>query len=290
MKSIIFAGGCFWGVQNYFNQVKGVINSRVGYTAGFIDFPTYNQVCSGKTGHTEACIVHYNSSETSLNILLEHFFNIVDPTLVDQQGPDVGSQYRSGIYYYETEVGEEIINYIKNIKDNYNSEIVTEVMECEDFWEAEEYHQNYLEKNPGGYCHIEPDKYYCSIKIDYVSNKQVIAMCNINNYKENELTKEMQENFQESKQDEDNNFNHKDNNYHISKMPEKNDYNFYNDESNEEVLTIDEIVDENKVNGTYQQKFGNIDYNEVIKENLGCNHNVLQSVYLNDEKDEIEDK
>lgn len=177
MKTIVFAGGCFWGVQNYFNQVKGVIKTRVGYTAGFTDFPSYRQVCSGETGHTEACIIHYDPNETNLRTLLKHFFNIVDPTLVDQQGPDIGSQYRSGIYYYSDDDREEIINYIDSIRDNYQSEIVTEVEQCDDFWEAEEYHHNYLEKNPDGYCHIEPEKFYCSIKIDYGNDNKGFAMC-----------------------------------------------------------------------------------------------------------------
>jgi methionine-S-sulfoxide reductase len=175
MKSIIFAGGCFWGVQHYLKQVKGVTKTLAGYTAGNLKFPTYELVCAGTTGHTEACKVDYDSNETNLNILLDHLFFIIDPCQLNQQGMDVGSQYRSGIYYYEEEDLKTIMSFIDSVKGNYNDPIVVEVLPASEFWEAEEYHQNYLENNPGGYCHIGEGKYCAIDKIDFVArnNKKI---------------------------------------------------------------------------------------------------------------------
>jgi len=170
---VVFAGGCFWGIQSFFKEIRGVIATRVGYTGGNIVNPSYRQICTGLTGHTEACIVHYDSSETNLVKLLEHFFSIIDPTLIDQQGPDVGSQYRTGIYYYNMKDRNIINDYIDSIRHNYEKEIVTEIKACEDFWEAEEYHQDYLEKNPEGHCHIEGIKFYKAIKRDYGLDSEV---------------------------------------------------------------------------------------------------------------------
>ena len=152
MKSIVFAGGCFWGVQEHFNKIKGVSASRSGYTGGKTQLPSYDQVCSGSTGHTEACLIHYDPLETNLIVLLENFFSIIDPTQVDQQGPDVGTQYRSGIYYYSDEDKDIINQFVDGIRIKYDREIATEIKSCSEFWEAEEYHQNYLDKNPNGHC------------------------------------------------------------------------------------------------------------------------------------------
>lgn len=174
MKSIILAGGCFWGVQHYFKRVKGVTKTLVGYTAGNFNFPTYELVCKEVTGHTEACKVDYNTSETDLNILLDHFFYIIDPTLLNKQGNDRGTQYRTGIYYYEPEDLEIIEKYINNIKGNYIDPIVVEVKPATEFWEAEEYHQDYLENNPEGYCHIGKNKYCAIEKLDYLARNKNI--------------------------------------------------------------------------------------------------------------------
>ena len=276
MKSIVLAGGCFWGVQNYFNQVKGVIKTRVGYTAGFIDFPTYNQVCSGKSGHTEACIVHYDSSNTNLSIILEHFFNIVDPTLIDQQGNDVGSQYRSGIYYYYKEDFDEIMKYINKIKDNYSSKIVTEVMECDDFWEAEEYHQNYLEKNPGGYCHIDTGKYYCSIMIDYGKERAA----NVNLDKRNESLTE-NERPQEIIYKNENNISNKE--FKFDKDDSNDDV-----ESEENFESFDEIENEEKGNQTNNVKFEKTPND--IEENKQESNDLLNHVNYNQIEEMVQDK
>jgi peptide-methionine (S)-S-oxide reductase len=166
MKSIIFAGGCFWGVQHYFHMVKGVMLSKVGYIAGKTEFPTYEQVCEGNTNHTEACKIEYDSNQTDLLILLDHFFNIIDPTVINRQGMDVGTQYRTGIYFYNDEEKKIINDYIESIKDNYRERIVVEVAPAGQFWDAEEYHQDYLINNPEGYCHIGINKYQSILTID----------------------------------------------------------------------------------------------------------------------------
>ena len=165
-NKIIFAGGCFWGVQNYFSQVRGIINTRVGYTQGIREFPNYEEVCSGATGHTEAVEVEWQTDKTNLNKLLDHYFNIVDPTTLNSQAMDVGTQYRSGIYYYDTRDKEIILKYIEKIKGFYFDEIVTEILPAKEFWDAEDYHQMYLDKNPSGYCHIKKFKYTSIKEID----------------------------------------------------------------------------------------------------------------------------
>jgi methionine-S-sulfoxide reductase len=174
MKSITFGGGCFWGVQHYLKQVKGVVRTVVGYTAGETKFPTYEQVCTGLTGHAEVCKVDYNFNETSLSILLEHFFFIVDPTLLNRQGMDEGTQYRSGIYYSNDEDLKTIKDYIESITGNYTEPIVVEIKPLGEFWDAEEYHQDYLDINPGGYCHIGEAKYCALDKIDAFARSKKI--------------------------------------------------------------------------------------------------------------------
>lgn len=172
MKSIVLAGGCFWGVEHYFKMVKGVKGTLVGYISGNSKFPTYEMVCTGITGHTEACKVDYDSKETNLNIILEHFFNITDPTTINRQAMDMGTQYRSGIYYYDEEEKIIIERYIENIRNNYSDPIVTEVLPANEFWEAEEYHQSYLEVNPEGYCHIEPQRYSMLNKVEEIARSK----------------------------------------------------------------------------------------------------------------------
>ena len=172
MKSIIFAGGCFWGVEHYFKKVPGVKNTVVGYINGTYKFPTYEMVCLGITGHTECVKIDYSTEETNILILLEHFFFIIDPTTLNRQGPDVGTQYRSGVYCYEEEDLKITKEYIKIIKDCYDDPIVVEVKYANEFWDAEEYHQNYLNANPGGYCHILPIKFSLVNKVDENARNQ----------------------------------------------------------------------------------------------------------------------
>lgn len=155
MKKIWLAGGCFWGVQAYFQQLKGVLETRVGYGQGTIADPTYRQVCSGTTGHTEVCELTYDEEIILLGKILEHFFRIINPTTLNRQGPDQGTQYRSGIYYDDKADRETIVQFIQNRQPYYADKIVVEVEPVINFYLAEDYHQDYLQKTVGGYCHID---------------------------------------------------------------------------------------------------------------------------------------
>lgn len=158
MKEIILAGGCFWGVEAYFNQIEGVVETKVGYANGELKDPTYDEVKKGSTGHAEAVYIKYDEGKVALDYLLEKFWFVVNPTVVNQQGPDVGHQYRTGIYYIDTSDLEVIQASKENEQKKYNQPIVTEIEPLEIFYDAEEYHQKYLDKNPGGYCHIDLSK------------------------------------------------------------------------------------------------------------------------------------
>lgn len=155
MKKIVLAAGCFWGVEAYFSKVKGVINTKVGYANGDTENPTYDEVCNMNTGHAEACYIEYDENVIDLRELLTRFWKIVDPTVKNRQGPDRGAQYRTGIYYFEETDLSIIKESLKEEQKKYDKDIVTEVEPLDNFYVAEEYHQNYLEKNPNGYCHID---------------------------------------------------------------------------------------------------------------------------------------
>lgn len=152
MKEIVFAGGCFWGVEAYFNQLKGVINATSVYVNGNTKNPTYEEVCSGLATHAEGVLVKYDN--ITLNELLNHFFRFVNPYSVNKQGNDIGIQYRSGIYYYNEEDRNIINKYITSFEKRNNKKTMIEVDKVKNIYNAEEYHQRYLEKNPNGYCHI----------------------------------------------------------------------------------------------------------------------------------------
>ncbi|MEA4826777.1 MAG: peptide-methionine (S)-S-oxide reductase MsrA [Clostridium sp.] len=157
MREIVLAGGCFWGVEEYMSRIPGIVETKVGYANGIKENPSYEEVCTGTTGHAEACYIKYNENIISLEKLLNKFWNIIDPTILNRQGNDRGSQYRTGIFYLD----EKDLNIIMKSKNeeqkNYKNPIVTEVEHLKCFYEAEEYHQKYLKKNPGGYCHIHLD-------------------------------------------------------------------------------------------------------------------------------------
>ena len=155
LKEIWLAGGCFWGIEAYMTRIYGVYDVTSGYANGNIDNPTYEQVCSGKTKFAEAVHVLYDPEKVSLEKLLISFFKVVDPTSKNKQGNDVGDQYRSGIYYKAVMDKIVIDNVIKNQQKKTTSQIYTEVLPLENFFLAEDYHQDYLEKNPNGYCHID---------------------------------------------------------------------------------------------------------------------------------------
>lgn len=154
-KTIYLAGGCFWGVQAFFDKVEGISNSQVGYANGHKSDPSYEEVCTGKTGFAETVKLDYDDDKISLNKILLQFFKIIDPTLYHRQGNDVGSQYRTGIYTINAWDREVVEYFLKDQGKNYEKEILVENFLLINFYPAEEYHQKYLEKNPGGYCHID---------------------------------------------------------------------------------------------------------------------------------------
>lgn len=153
MEQAIFAGGCFWGVEYYLKRAKGVVSTTVGYIGGHKDNPTYGDVCSDTTGHAEAVEVTYNPSVISYEEIAKLFFEIHDPTQVDGQGPDIGEQYRSEIFYLNDEqkkIAEKLIREL-NAK---GYRVVTKVTKASNFWKAEGYHQDYYQKTGGTpYCH-----------------------------------------------------------------------------------------------------------------------------------------
>ncbi len=157
MKTIYLAGGCFWGVEEYFSRIKGISDTTVGYANSLRENPAYEEVCSGEPEAAETVKIIYDDEIISLKEILAYFFKIIDPTVLNRQGNDVGIQYRTGIYYENNDDKGVILDYIEKIKANYKSDIVTEVIKIMNFYEAEEYHQDYLKKNPGGYCHIKLD-------------------------------------------------------------------------------------------------------------------------------------
>lgn len=157
MKKIVLAGGCFWGVEEYMSRIEGVIETKVGYANGTKENPSYEEVCTKNTGHAEACYVIYEENLITLEQLLDKFWQIINPTIVNRQGNDIGHQYRTGIYYTDKNDLLIILNSKNQEQKKYSKEIVTEVEPLVCFYEAEEYHQKYLKKNPGGYCHIKLD-------------------------------------------------------------------------------------------------------------------------------------
>lgn len=154
MEQAIFAAGCFWGVQYYFDQVPGVVKSKVGYTGGRTDNPTYEEVCSHTTGHAEAVLLEFEPEKVNFRTLCKQFFHMHDPTQLNRQGPDVGDNYRSAIFYLTDEqrkIAEEVL---KDSQSKFKNPIVTQIEPAGPFYEAEDYHQKYAEKTGRGMCHI----------------------------------------------------------------------------------------------------------------------------------------
>lgn len=155
MQKATFAAGCFWGVEEAFRNIDGVMATKVGYTGGAISNPTYEEVCADKTGHAEAVEVTFDPSRVSYEQLLEAFWAMHDPTTLNRQGPDRGSQYRSAIFTHDEEQQASAIESrkIQGQSGKYSDKIVTEIVPVLDFYPAEEYHQRYLEKRGGKICH-----------------------------------------------------------------------------------------------------------------------------------------
>ena len=168
-KEIYFAGGCFWGMEKLFQQLPGVLETTCGYANGDESIhPDYPRVCQGDTGYKETVHVIYDDAQITLDQLLTAYFYVVDPTVENRQGNDIGTQYQTGIYYVDDEDENKITSYIQNIKDNFSAFCV-EVLPLSSFVAAEEYHQDYLIKNPTGYCHIPNIKYQQVVEV--INNK-----------------------------------------------------------------------------------------------------------------------
>jgi peptide methionine sulfoxide reductase msrA/msrB len=156
MKTAIFAAGCFWGVQYYFDQVPGVVETKAGYIGGHVDNPTYEQVCTHTTGHAEAVKITFDPTKVSYKILLKQFFRMHDPTQLNRQGADIGDNYRSAIFYLDENQKKEAENLIKQLnKKEFNGKIVTSLEPAGVFWPAEDYHQKFTERTGHGACHVD---------------------------------------------------------------------------------------------------------------------------------------
>ena len=155
-EKIVFAGGCFWGTDKFFKNLRGVLETHAGYANSNIANPTYKEVCTGSTGAAEAVEVTYNATTVNLPKLVDLYFRTIDPTSHNRQGNDVGTQYRTGIYYTSDYQKEVALAAVKQLERLIKKEVTVEVLPLKNFYRAEEEHQNYLDKNPDGYCHIPP--------------------------------------------------------------------------------------------------------------------------------------
>ena len=158
MKTIWLAGGCFWGMQKFFDQFSGVLRTEVGYANGPDKAPTYEEVCAD-SGHAETLRIDYDETRISLTELLKYYFMVIDPLSVNRQGHDEGVQYRTGIYYTDETLLPEIRAVWQKKEEKAGAKLAVELKPLRNFFSAEEYHQKYLDKNPGGYCHI-PNQYF----------------------------------------------------------------------------------------------------------------------------------
>jgi peptide methionine sulfoxide reductase msrA/msrB len=154
MKQIYIAAGCFWGAEKYFSLIKGVSRTEAGYANGRTERPSYEDVRYRESGHAETVLIEYDPAVAGLSFLLDLFYEAIDPTSLNRQGADAGIQYRTGVYYTDRADLDIIAESIKRLEAKIGGPVAIEVKALENFYPAEEYHQKYLEKNPGGYCHI----------------------------------------------------------------------------------------------------------------------------------------
>lgn len=154
MKTIYLAAGCFWGAEHYLKLIRGIIHTEVGFANGHTDNPTYKQVYTDTTGYAEAVRVDYDPELISLKLLIDLYFKAIDPTSLNQQGEDRGTRYRTGIYYTDPSELDTIKSVVDDVAQHYDRPLVVEVEPLRNFYPAEEYHQDYLDKNPDGYCHL----------------------------------------------------------------------------------------------------------------------------------------
>jgi len=159
MKTIYLAGGCFWGLEKYLSLIPGVISTETGYANGHTENPGYSDVCHNDTGHAETVKIEYEPSLISLTFLLERYYEVIDPTSLNRQGNDAGTQYRTGVYFTDSADEEIIHGSISLLQESYREPVMVEIKPLVHFYPAEEYHQKYLDKNPGGYCHLDSAKF-----------------------------------------------------------------------------------------------------------------------------------
>lgn len=155
-QTIYFAGGCFWGSEHFFKQIEGVTDTCVGYANSIVPDPSYQEVCSGRTEAAECVRVEYDSAKVDLQFLIQLYLMTIDPTSVNRQGNDVGTQYRTGIYFTNATQQQIAIAELSKESQLYSAPIAVEILPLRNFYPAEAYHQDYLDKNPDGYCHINP--------------------------------------------------------------------------------------------------------------------------------------
>ncbi len=155
-KKIYLAGGCFWGTDHLFSLVDGVVSTKAGYANSIVPDPTYEMVCTGRTGAAETVEVVYDDAKVGLSELLTIYFRSIDPTTLNRQGNDIGTQYRTGIYYVDPSDLPVIEAVVATVQRRHSEPLAVEVLPLENFYPAELYHQEYLYKNPNGYCHVDP--------------------------------------------------------------------------------------------------------------------------------------
>ncbi len=153
-KEIYLAGGCFWGTEHYFKQIEGVTATEVGFANGHTQNPTYKEVYTDTTGFAETVRVEYNPEKVSLQFLLQMFFKAIDPLSLNKQGHDEGTRYRTGVYYTSDQDLPVIEKVFSEVQKDYPQPLAVEKLPLENYYAAEDYHQDYLDKNPDGYCHL----------------------------------------------------------------------------------------------------------------------------------------
>ncbi len=158
-KQIILGGGCFWGMEKYFQEINGVVETEVGFANGNTKNPTYEDVTYRNTGHAEVVKLKYDPDVASLPFLLNMYYKVIDPTVLNRQGNDIGTQYRTGIYFIDPQDEGIIKNSLNQLQEEYKKKIAIELMPLDNYTEAGREHQKYLDKNPNGYCHIGKDKF-----------------------------------------------------------------------------------------------------------------------------------
>ena len=153
-RQIYFAGGCFWGTEHFFKQLRGVVETEVGFANGHTANPTYKEVCTDTTGHAETVRIVYDPGVISLRLLTEMYFKAIDPLSINRQGHDEGTQYRTGIYYLDDDDLPTLKAVCADVEREVGQPLAVELQPLSCFYRAEDYHQDYLDKNPQGYCHL----------------------------------------------------------------------------------------------------------------------------------------